>query len=161
MIFTFSEFTLDIDVEKTKIYYNAANLVSKDCTCSGCRNYEQVVDLLPDEVLSFFSRLGIEMKKIREAYVNCTNADDTVFYGGFYLVCGSIIGGENSLVADSSNSNHWGKTHTITNDFKVSFHNDCSLLESNFPLPAIQLEISASMPWVLAEQNDYEKTQNP
>ena len=145
MIFSFPKFALDIDVEKTQAYYKTAHLVSADCSCSGCRNYEQAIELLPEEVLSFFSQLGIEMKKIREAYVNCTNTDDTVFYGGFYHVCGSIVEGESAYL-------------TIAHNFDVSLKDTCDLLEDSFPIPAIQLEISANMPWVLAEKNDYIKT---
>jgi len=145
MIFSFPKFTLDIDVEKTQAYYKTAHLVSEDCSCSGCRNYEEAIELLPKEVLSFFSQLGIEMEKIREVYVNCTNTDDTVFYGGFYHVCGSIVEGESVCL-------------TIAHNFDVSFKDTCDLLEDSFPIPAIQLEISANMPWVLAEKNDCGKT---
>ena len=159
MVFSFSKFTLDIDVEKNKAYYETANFISEDCSCSGCRNYEKAIDLLPKEVISFFSQMGIEMKKIREVYVNCTNADDTVRYGGFYHVCGYIVDGESAWVPINSNTKRWEseKAYAITDDFKVSCQDDCALLDDNFPLPAIQLEISANMPWVLAERNDYEK----
>ena len=159
MIFTFPKFTLDIDIEKTKAYYNSAHLVSADCSCSGCRNYEQAIDILPKDVTSFFSQMGIDMKKIREVYVNYTNTDDTVYYGGFYHVCGNIVEGESAWISDTPSSKHWEdeKAYPITQSLKVSFKNDCDLLEKSFPLPAIQLEISADIPWVLAEQNDYEK----
>lgn len=162
MIFEFPKFTLDIDVEKTRTYYNTADFVSESCSCSGCRNYEQAVDLLPEKIISFFSQFGIEMKKIREVYVNRTNADDTVFYGGFYHVCGKIIKGKSAWVAVGKNTKHWKDkmAYAVTDDFKVSFGNDCSLLDENFPLPAIQVDISADMPWVLDEQNDYEKDSN-
>ena len=159
MNFSFSKFTIDIDVEKTQAYYKSANFVSADCSCSGCRNYEHAIDLLPKEVISFFSQLGIEMKKAREVYVNYTNADDTVFYGGFYHICGSIVEGESAWVSNTPNSKHWvdEKAYYITNYFMVSVKDDCDLLEDSFPLPAIQLELSVNMPWVLAEKNDYEK----
>ena len=159
MIFSFPKFTIDVDVEKTKAYYDIANYISEDCSCTGCRNYEKAIDLLPKEVKSFFSELGIEMKKIREAYVYCTNADDTIFYGGFYHVCGKLIDGASAWVPDSPSLMHWEdeKAYAITNDFKVSCKEDCSLLDENFPFPAIQLDISADMPWVLEEQNDYVK----
>ena len=157
MKLTFPKFTLDIDIEKTKDYYATADIVSKSCACSGCRNYEKAIDILPNEVVSFFSQLGVEMKKIREAYVNCTNADGTVFYGGFYHVCGQIVDGESAWVATSPTTKIWDgeRAYAITYDFRVSCHNDCALLDTNFPLPAVQIEIAANIPWILAEKNDY------
>lgn len=140
MIFEFSQWVVDIDVEKTREFYNNASFVSEVCPCSGCRNYEKAIDFLPDEVISFFSRLGIEMKKIREVYVNYANADNTVYYGGFYHVCGKIISGEN-------------KGFSVAKDFTVLFQSDCYLLEDNFPVPAIQIEILTNIPWVLNEDN--------
>ena len=151
MVFTFSKFVFDIDVEKTKAYYDIAKFVSEDCSCSGCRNYEKAIDFLPKEIISFFTKLGIEMKKIREVYVNCTNADDTVLYGGFYHVCGKLIKGDSAWISDNPTESHWDneKAYAITDDFRVSYQQECSLLDNNFPLPAIQLEILANIPWVL------------
>jgi hypothetical protein len=145
MIFSYPQFTIDIDVDKTQTYYDSAPLVSENCVCSGCRNYEMAVDSLPKPVKSFFSRLGVDMKKICEAYVNCTNADDTVFYGGFYHVCGKLVSGDST------------EEFPLTDEFSVSLREECDLLDEDFPLPAIQLEISADIPWVLDEANTYEK----
>jgi hypothetical protein len=159
MLFTFPKFTLDVDIEKTKKYYETAGLGSENCNCGGCRNYEKAIALLPEDVLSFFSQLGIDMKKIREVCVYCANADDTLFYGGFYHACGKLVKGESAWVSDNPNLKHWeeDKAYSITKDFRVSCQNNCDLLDDNFPLPAVQLDISADIPWVLAEQHDYPK----
>ena len=157
MIVEFEHYRLDIDVERTRQFYKTAPLSSATCSCSGCRNYEKAIDLLPQAVLSFFEKLGIEMKKIREVCVHCVNADDAIFYGGFYHLCGKLLEGESAWIPLNENLFRFDedKLFRITNDFGVSFQNDCDLLESDFPLPAIQLEISADMPWVLSERNDY------
>ena len=159
MVFDFSKFVLDVDVGKTRKYYDTAHYVSELCSCDGCRNFEKVIDSLSPKVISFFSQLGIDMKKIREVYVNCANADNSIFYGGFYHVCGKLVEGESAWVSVSSIEKHWEeeKTFSITDDFKVSFQEECYMLETNFPLPSIQLEISADIPWVLAEPNNYDK----
>jgi hypothetical protein len=66
-------------------------------------------------------------------------------------VCGNIIYGESPWVSVKENHKYWdtAKTFSITNDFKIAFHDKCNLLDKNFPLPAIQLEIEAKIPWVL------------
>ena len=143
MFFHFPNFTLDIYIEQTKNYYATAPLISKTCTCNACRNYEKAVDFFPKEVISFFSQFGIDMKKaVSEVYSLYAPEEDSVLYGGWYHVCGKIIAGKNSWVKISEN-------------FKICFHEKCDLLDDKFPLPAIQLDIEAVIPWVLAEKNDY------
>ena len=159
MLFDLEQFQIDIDVEKTRTFYKDADAVSKGCSCGGCRNYEKAVDVLPDEVTHFFNELGVDMKKVCEVYVNCGNPDGTLLYGGFYHLCGELLEGKSAWVSesDSSSISHWEKEKAfhITDSFYVSFHNSCSLLEDGFPLPALQLEISANVPWVLPENNTY------
>lgn len=143
MLFHFPSFTLDIHVEETKNYYATAPFMSKVCTCNACRNYEKAVDFLPQEIISFFSQFGIDMKKaVSEVYSLYAPEENSVLYGGWYHVCGKIVAEKDTRI-------------NISEDFAVSFHDKCDLLDDKFPLPAIQLEIEATIPWVLAEKNDY------
>ena len=157
MIIDFQNLTLDIDIEKTKSYYNTAEAVSV-CSCQGCRNYEKAVDRLPKEVVSFFSQIGVDIKKAREVYVNNANTDHTIFYAGWYHVCGKLVEKETALVYNDITGYHQAgeKAYVITNDFKVTFSSDCNILDSRFPLPAFQLDILANIPWVLEEDIDCE-----
>jgi hypothetical protein len=157
MIFEFSPYKLDIDVEKTRDFYKTASLVSADCSCDGCRNYEKAIDFLPQKVISFFAQFGVEMKKVCEIYVNYARADDVVEYGGFYHVCGKVIAGDSAWIPTSPNTKHLeeSKLFPITEDFKVAFHEDYNLLKDAFPLPVIQVELLANIPWVLEERNGY------
>lgn len=43
----------------------------------------------------------------------------------------------------------------IADGFKVTFKSECDLLEVGFPAPAVQMEILASIPWVLESENTY------
>jgi len=157
MVLEFSNFIIDIDVEKTRNFYTTACFVSDNCSCSGCRNFEKAVNFLPQEVISFFMQLGIDMKKVCEVYMLDANTDNIALYGGFYHACGKIISGESAWVQTDPTSFYFDedKTHSITNDFRVSFQERCDLLKKEFPLPAIQLDISADIPWVLEEKNDF------
>ena len=159
MVFEFQRYKLDVNVEATRKYYGTAKSISENCTCDGCRNYEKAIDFLPHEVLSFFAQLGIEMKKASEVYIICANADDTLLYSGWYHLCAVMIHGESAWVSASQAHAYWDstKTYPITNDFKVSFQEECALLDDTFPLPVIQLQIEADIPWVLAEKHYYPK----
>ena len=144
MIFTFSKFILDVDVENTKRYYHTAPLISVNCSCNGCRNYEKAIDFLPQEVISFFSQFGIDMKKaVPEIYPIYAPDENTVCYGGWYHICGKILKGKHTEIAVSDN-------FSVTFDAQCDLL--CGLLDNNFPLPALQLDIDATIPWVLTEK---------
>ena len=64
MIFQFGEYKIDVDVEKTRQFYDRAKTVSEECQCDGCLNFERAVDKLPQNIRDFFSALGVDMKKI-------------------------------------------------------------------------------------------------
>ncbi len=158
MIFTFGQYKVDIDVDKTRQFYTAAKLVSEGCSCSGCRNYEKAVSFLPKKILDFFAVLGVDMRKIAEVYVNCRNTDGTLLYGGFYHLCGTLLAGTSAWTPVDPTISHWEEAQAfkISADFEVSFQSECHLLEKDFPLSALQLEISANIPWVLSEENTYQ-----
>ena len=141
MIFNFVKTSIDVDVGRTKRYYDSANSISDNCSCTGCRNYEKAMESISLRVLQFFSQLGVDIKKAREVYAICTNTDHSVSYGGFYHICGKVIDGVEAFI--------------ITDDFEVYFGEKCDLLDEYFPLPAIQIYISANIPWVLNEPNTY------
>lgn len=157
----FGPYALDIDIQKTRLFYQKANNVSVGCSCSGCRNFEKAIEVLPDEIKGFFDALGIDMKKPAEVYVNTVNADGLVLYGGFYHICGRLLGGESAWVTVKSNKKattfYWdiSKAYSISKDFHVSFQENCCLVEDGFPEPVLQLEIEANIPWVLDEPNGF------
>ncbi len=157
----YDPYALDIDIQKTRSFYQKAESVSAGCGCPGCRNFEKAVQTLPDETKRFFDSLGIDAKKPAEVYVNTVNADGSVSYGGFYHVCGRLLGGESAWVtikrSKKARTAYWdtSKTYPVSKNFHVSFQEDCSLVEDGFPEPVLQMEIEAELPWVLEEPNDY------
>jgi len=157
MIIQTPKFTIEVDVEKTKAYYDTAALISEGCDCSGCRNYEKAIDTISDEVKSFFKQLGVFMKRATEVFVIAPNADGTMLYGGWYHVCGRVIDGESAWNTADSNNMYLDeeKLHAITDKFKVTYGDGSYPVPDNFPRPVLQLDIFADIPWVLEEKNDY------
>lgn len=157
MVFTFGQYKVDIDVNQTRQFYKNARLISEGCSCGGCRNYERAVSELPVQMTEFFTDIGIDMRKACEVYVNCGNSDGTLFYGGFYHVCGTVLSGISAWTPTGATISHWEQEQAfpVVNGFNVSFQSECDMLEQEFPLPVIQLEISANVPWVLPEKSTY------
>lgn len=157
MLFELGPYRVQIDVTKTKEFYEGAKAVSYVCSCDGCRNFEVAVDGLPAPITEFFSDLGIDMRKVCECYVNCVEDDGTLLYGGFYHVCGVLLEGKSAWRKIDESVSCWDDeaAFCVTPDFHISLQEEIALLEKDFPLPALQLEFSARIPWVLGKNNPY------
>lgn len=157
MVFQFGQYEVDIDVQRTKEFYSQTESVGETCPCDGCKNFECAVDALPKSVLTFFSDLGIDMKKICRCCVYCKNEDGSLLYGGFYHACGVARKGDSAWVKVNENLAYWENTLTfsISPNFHVSVRDKADLLEEGFPMPVIQLDILANIPWMLDTENTY------
>lgn len=142
MKITIASYILDIDIEKTNAYYNMVK--ENTCTCAGCRNFCVYDTIANPNISSFLLHLGIPSLSHFIEIIPCyTQEDATLFYVGFTHICGIIVSGiENRFVP-------------ITDTFSIAFSSKCDLLDAQFPTPAFQLDISASIPWLLPEVNDY------
>lgn len=107
MIFQFGEYKIDVDVEKTRQFYDRAKTVSEGCQCDGCLNFERAVDKLPQNIRDFFSALGVDMKKICECYVYCAKDENTLYYGGFCHICGTLLSGKSAWKPTSDSTACW------------------------------------------------------
>lgn len=94
---------------------------------------------------------------IPSIHVNHVNDDGTLFYGGFYHLCGTLSEGRSAWKSLSDKTAYWDAetAFSVSSNFHVSFHKDIVLLEKGFPLPVIQLDFTADIPWVLEKKNTY------
>lgn len=154
-VFNYGQYEVDIDVERTRLFYDKARLVSSGCACSGCRNFEKAVNNLPSEVADAFEQMGIDMRKVCECYT-IVYEDGKVLYGGFFHVCGRMLRGESAWEKKTDSHNAWNDdaAFALTDDFRISFQKELCLLETDFPLPALQIEFLAWIPWSLDESWD-------
>lgn len=119
MLFEIGQYRLDIDVPKTRQFYKTADVVSKSCSCDGCLNFERAVSKLPPIIISFFTNLGVDMRKVCECYVNYADDDGTLLYGGFYHVCGILLDGTSAWKKTNENTSYWDKeaSFPVSSDF--------------------------------------------
>ena len=150
MILNFGDFALDIDAERTSHFYRQnAKSTSELCSCRGCQNFDKAVLKAPKAVLEFLNKMGIDPCKPAEA---CDAAgemfdDGTIYYWGFYHVCGKIIECPDCFRSDSTQTT---KTEYLqrssmyhpdgTENFAFGVTDGVSLLEKGFPEPCVQLE---------------------
>lgn len=157
MLFDFGNYVLDIDVEKTRDFYLHAHKITDGCNCQGCRNYEKWAASLSAEPKYTLEDMGILLEKSPEVYVNGPNGDGTLFYGGFYHLCGRIVRGKDPWEKTSENTKTFSEDAFIplTDAFQIAFTENVVLLEKGFPSPVIQMELLANIPYVLTEKCDY------
>ena len=156
MIFRFSDYVLDIDVERTRAFYERDDIktTSEQCTCQGCQNYDKAVLTLPEKVLHFFREMGIDPCKPAEAFDvmgSQLDEDGKVWYNGFYHICGTRLQGEDAWVGNAEDLMHLDedKMYKPDESFRVSFEEQVLLLHEAFPTPVLQMEFDAHLPWVI------------
>lgn len=152
MVFDFGDFRMDVDVERTKEFYNIlGKTVLEDCGCVNCRNYYEAILKTSDKVKCFFTSLGIDPQKSPEATWWYTDENGVAHYSLTFHIVGTIINAVDIYrpVEDNAFQQILENFYEIDKDFKVGFTPEIVLLEQNFPKPCIQLEIDAHLPWVL------------
>lgn len=144
MIFQFGEYKIDVDVEKTRQFYDRAKTVSEGCQCDGCLNFERAVDKLPQNIRDFFSALGVDMKKICECYVYCAKDENTLYYGGFCHICGTLLSGKSAWKPTSDSTACWDKKQHIRSRRILAFRS-ATVLTCRSRIFRFQLFSSTSM----------------
>ncbi len=145
--FTFGDYAIDVDVQKTREIYKDLKPVSTRCKCDYCANYEKVVDRLPTQVREFFDSLGVDLTKITESVAYNRNRDTSVHYGGWLHVCGKVVKGKEDC--EHTITLRPGEAYGVTEDFKVWFSEECLMTEKEFDAPVMQIDFETDLPWVL------------
>ncbi len=145
--FTFGDYVVDVDVERTREIYKSLTPVSTRCKCDYCANYEKVVDRLPVQVLDFFDNLGVDLTKITESVIYNRNRDGSVHYGGLLHVCGKVVKGKED--GEHMITLRPKEAYGVTEDFKVWFSEESLMVEKEFDAPVMQIDFETDLPWVL------------
>ena len=166
MIINIGTYELYIDVEKTRDFYDNARFINEGCNCPGCRNYMAAVDSFPQEVIDFFSKLGVDLKKPAELMSPFSEdgGQTLQYWGGFYHICGELLSGDDCNAFEGEGVYHMDKTsfHQIIDGYSVGFSNYIDLPEDGFPEPVAQIDIYFTrIPWVLEEKNPYADNADP
>ena len=152
--------TLDVDTERTRAFYARADIptASKQCSCPNCQNFDQAILRAPAAVLALLRSLGIDPQKPAEVY-NVLGDDieeaGTVWYNGWYHICGSIADGSDNVQVIDETHHHiaflW--ENSLSPDpaypFRLLPVSECVMLHKEFPAPTVQLEIDAHLPYII------------
>lgn len=136
--FTFGNYRLLVDVEKTRAWYAAHGEIAGGCSCAYCRNFAAAIQTVLPEIKAFFDDLGLDIRKPREAIAWGPGVGGLNPYEGLYHLAGAVRGESGSEIE-------------LAEGFQVNFDEDCDLLPENFPRPCFQCNVSMRLPWLLKE----------
>ncbi len=135
---------IEVDREATQAAYINEQPIST-CSCDYCQNYFAACwagQAHSPATVALFQRLGIAPEKEAEVYVFYGNPEKThVFYGGLYHLVARII------------NTTEGPDRTLIDDhFEIAFTEKNELLSAGFPRPALQMNFTGFIPWMLNEK---------
>ena len=148
MRFQYVPYIMDVDVMRTKAYYekNAEMIAMDACDCAGCENYRNYVEQHGVLLKRVLEPLGItDLKAVAESSAFYTEEDGEVIYDIWYHVCGTLVSGTTQEGA-----------YPISDTLELWVNSQCDLLPEDFPQPAIQINIMGKIPWLLERKNPYE-----
>ena len=138
---------IEVDVTKTKVFYERQPLISQDWNSIFGENYVLACERFPQEVKELFHSLGIDPRKQGEVNEYKENEDGSHIYGGFYFIVGSLITGPNFWI--NSEEDSMPNFETI-NGIQIAFTDELAMSpDADLPRPVIQLEFQLNVPWLL------------
>lgn len=156
MIFDVGMKQLDIDVEKTRAYYEANGENLYGCGgCDGCENFAEAVYAIPESVQHFFRQLGADVGLPAECSTVYAPDREHVCYLCDYYLCGVILGDKEAREMDEAGVWHIKEEFQIHLDESCSicFYEEDSRVFGDGPKPVIVFNVYLTLPWVLEKPN--------
>ncbi len=129
-------------------YAASSSRGAEDCSCAHCRNLiRQRERELPSELLDFLRRVGVDPKKEAEVWEGGGLEDGLSFNSGWWHFIGEVVATGEEVIPLEPNAGALGKDWTV-----FFLPGETSLKLSTLPsAPLVQVEFTASLPWVLEE----------
>ncbi|GKU80957.1 hypothetical protein [Niallia sp. NCCP-28] len=145
---------LEVDREKTKEFYDKD--VIDVCDCLYCNNFVEAIKHLDISVATFFRELGINPSMPAHSSDFPATEDGKWQYIGQYHLVGRVLEGKLCTMCDWDETNNF----QIIKDFDVCFSEELEFVTEDFPIPVLQMNFDAHIPWVLHENPDSDFQKN-
>ena len=153
MLFRFGNFSIDVDVERTRKYYaESSRTLTEGCDCILCQNFRAAYESLDTEIKRFFDNLGVDILKAADMTTMHADAERNIlYYDGVCHLCGSMVDGSIEKHCDQPLRKAWHHTpqYVVNAACTVYFTTNYAMVEKSFPDPVLQMEVAIEIPWVL------------
>ena len=139
--FVFENTRLQVDVERTRAWYDAHDDLLERCSCAYCRNFRAAQAYLPEEADHFLNTMGLTLQKPAEVMEWCKEADGRHWYTLQYHLVGELLEKGDAPIP-------------LAPEVTAGFTVDSGPFLENFPTPFFQLFLDIRLPWVLKESDD-------
>ncbi len=154
MITTIGPWLIECDPDATRCCY-AKIPWGADCDCAPCRNLDALGPAaFPANALVIFEELGIDLHKPAEVYHAARLANGLHHYAGWYHCVGQILSGSDAWQPEASSPElHRLHAEPLSDHFSIGCTSRLRLVPEAFAAcSVVQIEFTAELPWVLAEQ---------
>lgn len=129
-----TEWVLNVDVEQTKVAYEA---IAQPCQSETCRNFVIACNELEQVVLDFAKRLAIDLSKPSQLSCHRVEGNSAAMYSGQYHIIGEVLEGDIDA---------WD---VIVGEHCFSLTAEFTHVPSTMPKNIIEISFEVVLPWVL------------
>lgn len=150
---TFRQWLIESDTESTRLAYVAMKDVNTDpCVCETCQNFVAAKEqglVYPQEVLAFFTMVGIDVEQVTELLHYGQVEKGLHLYAGWFPFIGTVTTGSDAKQQVGQDAWHI-KLEAVDEHFSLGFTNQVDLVPESFRTQSTaQIEFQVQLPWLL------------
>ena len=124
------------------------------CDCAGCRNHRLAWAHMPRGAQAFLSGLGLNPQEPIDAIALCAPNPETVLYDIHYFVNGRVIPSPDAT-SSPGEPGQSGVSISFSDTCEATIQPQCCVRMGNFPEPCFEVEVFATLPWLLEGKNPF------
>ena len=136
--FVFVDYRIQVDVERTRSYYDAHRELFDRCSCAYCRNFRAALPHLPQAAGEFLAPLGLPLELPAEVMEWCRESDGRHWYTLQYHLAGALLKKGETPVQ-------------VAPEITAGFTEGSGPFLKSFPKLFFQLFLDLRLPWLLDE----------
>lgn len=147
--FTFGEYIIGAEPEKTMARYNSMGPYFLKCTCPGCQNFFKSAAACGDELSMYMEFLGADWKKPEEINV-LYSGGGRLIYGVTYKIYGKRLRAPKIY---SVKKNELGSIRIQNPDALYAINEKMRLMFVKSGKNEVTVQLTAELPWVMETMN--------
>ena len=150
MRMSIGQWNISVDTKATRALYAGEPEPSMPCTCAACRNFRRSVGFMPLGAVAMLRAMGVDPLNPTEHWAyGPQEGGRTLLYGASWRVCGRIISGPRGQACAGE-----------VDGVRYSIGAQPARAYQKVREPALRLEVTMQLPWLLEEKMTYGRLQH-